>query len=477
MQADVAGVADSIRGMRGDADCIRRAFDGVSEVALSFHVAAALGRIETARLGSAAADLLHLGGEVRACAESIQERAHRAAGMAAALETVVDAGIARISDLFSAELTALPALTRTARQNLDELRDRRRQARLGSERLAERFGAFSEAVGSIVTALQFHDITRQQLEHVIDALAAAGRPNRRPSPRDAAVVELQRRHLLAAAASFAESVERVGTELHRISAAARQVAAGAGALAGAAKDEQETFFAQLERCFAAILAAVSQCGELETEVAVVTRRLAEAVAALRICAGQVREVARGIHYLSLNTIIQAVHLEAAGEPLAVVAGAMQTLQSEAGRPADQASDALDGMAAAVSRLSARENTSCGEFAAELRTLLAGLHASGEQAAASMQRIAAATADVCGAVERAAGAFRVGARFAEVCRQSDQALGRLLAECGAVPPAAVALDDLAVRYTMQSEREVHRELAAGSAAPGADALGGGDIELF
>jgi hypothetical protein len=66
----------------------------------------------------------------------------------------------------------------------------------------------------LVTSLQFHDIKRQQVEHIVGALRKLRGGNPDSPPKDAQVIiSLQSAQLAGTAATFASSIERMERDL------------------------------------------------------------------------------------------------------------------------------------------------------------------------------------------------------------------------------------------------------------------------
>jgi hypothetical protein len=477
MQRRVECAADAIGGLGRSAGSIRRSFAGMAGVALAFQVSATVGRVETARLGRVGDGLANLGDEVRASAAAIRQQVQGAAEAAAALDERISAAAGRISELASEELRELPELIRTVEESLETLQGRRERARHSSLGLQDRFTALSESAGRIVVALQFHDITRQRIEHVVDALRELireGGPS--PSARDLAVAQLQRQQLAAAASTFSASARQIREELAGMAETGRGIEQEARTLLGLATDERGAFWGRMERCFARVLEAVFRCGRLKSEANSAREELRRSVSQLAAGVGEIQAIGQGIHYLAINTAIQSVHLGGAGEPLSVVAASMQQLQAEAAQTSEEAAAALSAMGRAIDAAGAVDEGNGDVLVTELQNGIAGLQESSERSASWTEQVGSAAVTLSVDVDHAVSKFDVGERFAEVaerCGAELEAVGGMAAAPGA---PARAVDELAVRYTMRAEHDVHARAVSGEAASPVATLDD-NVELF
>lgn len=121
-----------------------------------------------------------------------------------------------------------------------------------------------DAFKKLIVSMQFHDITRQQVEHVIGVLRCIcsesaredGGISRGPGGT-AAVLALQASQLADAGEKFAASVASVAHNLDDIAAHVLEMADQSRALSGLSEDEKNSFFLQMERGFTAILAGLT----------------------------------------------------------------------------------------------------------------------------------------------------------------------------------------------------------------------------
>ncbi|HEY2017331.1 MAG TPA: hypothetical protein VGH38_27690, partial [Bryobacteraceae bacterium] len=342
----------TLTALRHSAGRIESDFAGFHDVVLSFQVVATLGRIETARLGSYHANVGHLSDEVQACTGSIQGRVEQALEEAAGVEQAIGLEIERVTEGDTRQLAALPALVATVEEGLQAFRLRQQNAAQCSLNLAGQFASFSEALNSLVSALQFHDITRQRIEHAIESLEQLAGDSRQhtsgPSTGDATVIELQCRQLLGAGDAFAVSVRQVKQELEQLAVRGAGMEGETSVLLGlAADDSQTSFFEEMERCFEGVLGEVSNSSALHRETTAAMVELQNAIARLRSCTDDIRAVCLDIHHLAINATIEAVHLGPIGEPLSVVARAMQTLHADAESRSGQTEESLAALGAAV----------------------------------------------------------------------------------------------------------------------------------
>ena len=155
---------------------------------------------------------------------------------------------------------------------------------------------------------------------------------------------------------------------------------------------------------------------------------------------------------------------------------MQRLAADSNRHTEDVGVTLGAMSAATGGSGNRLGEAAADGAAgrrdaigEMRSSLLELHALSECSFTRVQQIMTAGASLAKAIAEVQAGFSVGVRFAEVVEGARGELTRLAREIGedrGLSDGAADgghLEDLASRYTMQMERDVHQAAVGGTAA--------------
>jgi hypothetical protein len=478
----LARVLDSAKGLR-------QVFSGFDNTVISFHVLAVLARIETARLGQSGAGLVHLVEEMRGCGDDIASRTGRILATAASLGRRVEAEINRISDLDARELRALPPLMEAVALDFRTLRCRKEQGEAAAGRLGSQFAEVSEAIGGVVQSIQFHDITRQQIEHVIQALQqvhdSAARASRgAPTGGEAAILALQVAQLDNARRTFLDSIDRIDGELESIAKRVSEMASESERLAGQSEGQSETFFAGMAGRFADILKAARECESCDSGARTALDDLRQALAALDAALADIQAIEVHLKRVALNAAIQAVHLGGAGEPFNAVALAMHGLQSDCESRSAQSHAELHSIGAAIRgaaeggmRPEAAEGSGMANAVTDLRERMQEMYAANTRGIASFQEIGSLVSRLLSDIQAARRDLSESRARAEVIEES---CARLRTWAGDGSAAEGHLDDWAQNYTIRTEHAVHRELTGAGPPPNEPAAASpasGELELF
>jgi hypothetical protein len=458
-------------GIRDEANRIRVSLSGLQRVGPSFHAVATLAKIETAHLGAGGRDLGHLAEAFQSAGTEIQSRVEHILGGATALENRVESTLAEASEFDRRVLATLPALLAAADQGLATFRARQQEAAATISRVAAESEVVAKAIGDIVTFLQFHDITRQQLQHVMDALeqltadSSSREGLRQSKAKTSAVIDLQLAQLANASAAFEDAIRQMDERLGVAAGQVKRMVEEGGPLAGGAESGESGFYAQMESCLRAVTQAAAGCKSLEQQTQAALAEFGTTLEALRLSASEVKVVELRLFWLAINAAISAAHIGLAGEPLETVADGLRRLVAECDSSSSEAEASIDSIAAAVR--SATEDlpgpgVTVGDTLLEqLRARIDDLHDGNEQATVRKGEIARMAFDLSAEVDILRSNLSAGRVFTATIQSCTQALRRIQAQSAGTEasPQTEALKELRQHYTMQAEREIHDAVAA------------------
>jgi hypothetical protein len=474
MQRRAQSTLETLASLGDSSRRLRREFSGFTQTVLSFRVTATLARIEAARVRQSEGGLFDLADDVRSYSDTIESRIEQVLATTAMLESRILDALQVVSQLNARELSTLPSLIATVEANLQAFRVRRQEATVASTKLASRFGLISDAVSNVVTSIQAHDITRQQIEHVVQALNAvidrAGSSSRLPL-EEAAVIDVQRAQIAAASATFGQAVAQIHRDLVAISTEIREVAEEGAHLLGRADGERNSFFTDMERGFKAILNAVSECEKLENDTADLTCELGNTVVHLRGAVADIQTIELEIRRLSLNARIRAIHLGGSGEPLNVIAEAMQELGAECEARSRACQHAIDYITGAIPpirqvEVSDRSIPFAGDAASDdLQSRINQLQASSSESLMRGMAINTLASGLCEEVASVREGFTEDQVLADTVAGCSVLLEKVTRDTNSPHPASSPvsgrpMQDVVQNYTMRGERDIHEAVARG-----------------
>lgn len=151
-------------------DTLKARMGNFRKIVRTLQVLGVTTRIESARLGDKGRGFMNLAVQVDSLGQNIVDSWAKIDADSKGLKEHVGTALSRTQTLVrEQELVAGQALGK-GRENLDTLNRLTAHSGEVSQRLSKHASEISAHVGSVVASLQFHDIARQQVEHVSEAV-------------------------------------------------------------------------------------------------------------------------------------------------------------------------------------------------------------------------------------------------------------------------------------------------------------------
>ncbi len=454
---------DALSGVQKISGRIRADFCKLVETVATIRALCPLTRIETSRLGAASADFIDLSDAVTPLSDSIQSSGKNVMEASALLDKCIQSGIRHGVERSARQVKEVRSLITSVVESLGCFEQRQQRAREASLRQKEQHAAVCAAIEDLVHAIQFQDITRQQIEHVAEALGKM-----RSGAGSRTGLRLQSSQLKVAGETFARSIAQIEANLGTIAARVAEMAEAARTLLGFSENEGDSFFLQMEDRFGRILEAAGACGKGQCAVQSTVSELTTTISAMRESVQEIRTIEIQIQRIALNATIRSAHIGSRGDALNTIAAVMHRVSFDSSRNTEEVATLLDSLSEASGRVNGDE---CGAqpdteiILGELRGEIADLHTSSQSSFAHVHRIASLGSELSEALRSARAELKVGPLFAHTIAQACGELDRVAAGCA----VHSGIGEFEKHYSMQSERDVHASVVR-------DGLGD-NVDLF
>ena len=324
------------------------------------------------------------------------------------------------------------------------------------------------AVGSAIISLQAGDSTRQRLEHVCHGLGLAPAPSLVPEPVPGddvirAICRLQAAQLRDAQREFGGDIGQIVGALTAILRDAGSVAGHGRTLFGGEEDGSSSFLARIKQALAHASNLIATCDSAGRSVDEALAILEDTLAKFRQAIAGLAEATVDITLIGMNAGLKASHLGSRGSAFVVIANELKATADQVSAGAARLRPVLDGIERSARELKELrvqgDPTQLAKLEPQILLALREVEAGNERLGKQMSRL-----------------VNEGAEF-ERLMNSAQGLMTTLGESSAALPAVATrletatagaqrlqlevqdqaiLDDLFARYTMERERDVHRD---------------------
>jgi chromosome segregation ATPase len=428
-------------------------------------------RIEAASLADDRENFLAFTQEAHELAEAVKQSLDGCARDQGLLAQAVDAAMNRQKDFdrrYRDQLLSAGSDLISAYSGMQEQRSRSVQlAGLASASTRK----IAEAVGRSIVSLQAGDSARQRLEHVCYGLAQAG--NAAPSivpaqgEADAAagfICKLQAMQLEDTRRELDHDIGQIMRALAAILTDAAGVIGQSRSLYGEEGDDTASFLARIKDTLAQASTLITTCESAGKSVDDALELVEETLARFRNTIAGLSEAVVDITLIGMNASLKAGHLGSKGNAFVVIANELKATADLVSAGAARLKPTLDAIEGSANELRAlRVHGDPTQLAALEPQILQALHeieAGNERLDGLIRRLVDEGSEFDGLMGSASQLMTaLGEAAAALPRAAMglEAAGSIVSKTALARADQAVLDDLFARYTMERERDVHREL--------------------
>jgi methyl-accepting chemotaxis protein len=293
---------------------------------------------------------------------------------------------------------------------------------------------------------------------------------------------LQAAQLQHAREDLAGAVERISENLYRITSEISVLSEDIQKAAGASGEKEDTYFTELETSLAKLMDAIREFTEMNRKMSASMLQVARAMGEMTSYIRDVQKVGIAMRITALNACIHAAHIGESGLSLGVLAESIHQLSVNTAGSIEIISRHLASIGEEAESLSrqggrydqARLERENGALLAQVETLMKPLRQMDEELSDLLQQFDSDGSTLQQEIEEMASNLRIHDEMDRGIGAVVTSLKEVSGEMRAGLPAGfdmskAALVDMAARYTMDKEREIHMAVAAAVPAAAAGAL--------
>ncbi len=327
---------------------------------------------------------------------------------------------------------------------------------------------FGDAVGTAIVSLQAGDSTRQRLEHICAGLRkVVDVQGGLASPATALVCLLQGEQLSDAVSEFGADIGIINRSMARLSADARGIVGPGHQLIGGKNNATTSFLSVMKQRLAEASALISACGEAKISVDASMAALEGVLEQFRVAISALNETVVDITLIGMNASLKAAHLGEKGRAFVVIANELKQTADRISGAAKLLEPVLAEIGQTADRLKRarleEEPLNVEELERSMAEAIGQIQLGNDRLAELMERITEESARfealMAGAgttMSELGGKFAALSRTAHCLEAVEPHSGALSA--GDRQDAGRLFDELYKRYTMETERAVHRRLS-------------------
>lgn len=439
-------------------------------------------KIESSRLGELGSGFINLAMDVEKLSHQVNEKSAAILSHRQLLASMITSNLTdvRASEI-SQDLQVTSSLKNTANSLNELLSVNDRCTKYGST-ISSISVEVTGNISEVVSSMQMHDMTRQQIEHIIEALDGllADLPDPNSTALDQGrsqaliveagdVCELQEAQLRFAASELYSAVCAIVGNLRDVAAKQSLMAHEILNVTGVADSTGTSFVDVMSIGMNAITDVLASCAKADQNMSDTMRKVALTIGEIAIFVTDIEEIGTEIDLIALNAQVKAALTGPEGAALGVLAEAIKRLSDEAVRQTDSVAVTLTSINAATQHLSAHAVTEDELLVSqmtvmqdELKVILQALGNMNSELFSILSGLGDRVTNLTEDVERATARIDVHERAKFMAAGVLAELEQIVAQARGIVPASSEFKQnllhMENRYTMESERHIHEAIA-------------------
>lgn len=326
-----------LNSIENELQALRTPLQKLNEIGKTFKVLGVSIKIESSRNQNTTQGFALLAEEVADIAVSVQENFHSC--IAKAQE--VEAGLGNSKAAIKQNTSAAGESSNQSLSNvLDSLQELSHKSETLALKIKERSSAMLQGIGEVVMAMQFHDITRQQLENVAAAIVESSEKARilntlSENEQESVVLEIygilsiQAAHLNSI---YDQVIVAKRTIEHGLTVTMQQAQSQArdakALLEMETRSGSTSVVASLENEIDKAVVSLNKSLEVVEDAVEISKNVSKNISEISGVVNQIEDLAFDVKILAINAMVEAIKTDLTGNTLVVLAKELSNLSQE-----------------------------------------------------------------------------------------------------------------------------------------------------
>ena len=439
-------------------------------------------KIESARLGEMGIGFVTLAMDVEKLSHQVNDKSVAILGHRQLLAAMIDSNLGSVRSSESAQDARVASSLKSTASSLQELEAVNMRCTQFGALVSTISAEVTDNISEVVSSMQMHDMTRQQTEHIVEALE---RLSSSLAEYDEAVVdedrclalivesgdvcELQEAQLRFASAELYTAVCTIVESLRDVARKQSLMSDETRNVAGMADSSGASFVDVMSQGMTAITAALNSCASADRNMYDILKKVAQTIGDIGTFVSDIEAIGSEINLIALNAQIKAAHTGAEGAALGVLAEAIKRLSDEAVRHTDSVAATLKNISIATEHLfldvegeEEQLGSQITTMQDELDEILNSLGGMNTELSSVLSGLSDQVTFLTNAVAQATSRIDVHEQTKRMSGGVLSSLEQIVAQARQIVPASSEfkqnLRHMEERYTMESERHIHEALA-------------------
>jgi hypothetical protein len=294
-------------------------------------------RVESAHIISIDSGFGSLTDDVRMLAENIKEKSLQIRTVSESVKTFITHALSKIAEFEKSQSESARTAHKHAVANHFALSKKNKGALESARLIEQKSKEIASSIGNIIMSIQFHDITRQQIEHVkevFDLLRTRIKGNNNNDDMQHAalmrdILKLQRAQLKQSEDDLVSAVMKIIENLLSISKSVGEILSETNDVAWASETEESSFMEDLDLGISSVIDCIKVTADEQAKLTETVSSASEMVSEMSVFVQDIETLGLNLQLIALNARIKAAHLGQEGAALDTISGSIYELSRNA----------------------------------------------------------------------------------------------------------------------------------------------------
>lgn len=463
-------------------DTVVQPLEGFQKMDKALRMLSISTKIESARIGELGSGFTTLALDVEKLSHAVNEKSAGIMAQRQFLETLIRENLDKVKMTGAEQHADASRILAEISNGIDSVLTLNQTCSQAGERAREVASAVASEIASVVSSMQFHDITRQQVEHVVEALEnlkqhICTKPNEQNDETCKAMIsetgdvcELQAAQTRHAADQLAQATLAILDSINSISAQQSQISHELQmVLLGDNSSGDGSVLSAMQRDMRDVITILNRCADADQQLADAMSEVATTTAQISGFVSDIEAVGSEINLIALNAQIKAAHTGPEGAALGVLAEAIKRLSLDAVVQTEEVSATLreiNAITVEISQEGIEEQRSLEQVNIMEQEAGQIINRLGTITKTLQERLVSLTTNATGLseeIEALTSSIHVHEEATHLANEAENVLEQIYQEARKLVPASAEfssnLKHMEQRYTMENERLIHEMMAA------------------
>lgn len=476
---DSYGTLEQVQGLLGK---LSEPLEGFQKMNKTLRMLSISTKIESSRLGDLGSGFVNLAMDVEKLSHQVNDKSTAILNHRQLLVSMITSNLADVRSTEAVQDRQVTTSLKSTAGSLQELLSVNDRCTQFGSTISSISAEVTANISEVVSSMQMHDMTRQQVEHIMEALERllADLPGSDVTTMDenrrrvliveaGDVCELQEAQLRFASSELFTAVCAIVDNLRDVANKQSIMAHEILNVTGVADSTGNSFVDVMNRGMSAVTAVLASCAQADQNMSDTMKKVAQTIGEIASYVTDIEFIGTEIDLIALNAQIKAAHTGPEGAALGVLAEAIKRLSDEAVRQTDSVATILIGINDATGHLSVDAGneeellgTRMTVMQNELNEILQALGSMNTELFSVLSGLSERVSSLTEDVEKATASIDVHERAKAMAAEVLAELEQIVVKARQIEPASNEFKQnllhMEKRYTMESERHIHEAIA-------------------